>query len=253
MHRIPRMHTGHQTRTSGFTLIELLVVISIIALLSALLMGGIGAARLAVANAQAKTEISSLSTGLAQFHSEFGMYPPSSITLYEASSDWGADIRSKSLIRKLWPDFNFGIDRDINGDGNTTDVFNLDGRECLVFFIGGMMKGGGAIGFSKNPSNPFSTAGNNRIGPFHEFVVNRFVDTDGDGAQEYLDTYSGQVTPILYASSYDGRGYRNSEFFSNPAVSTDLLANGIYRQTGSTDIGPRIPHPLRIENLPETL
>ncbi len=229
MHRAQRMQSGRQNRAAGFTLIELLVVISIIALLTALLLGGIQSARLAVANAKAANELNSISTGLAQFHSEFGMYPPSSITLYETAADWSTDVRSQALIRKLWPSFNFGLDRDINADGDTTDTFELDGRECIVFFLGGMMKGGGAFGFAKNPANPFSRNGDNRIGPFHEFVPNRFVDTDAipDGMMEYLDTYSGQITPILYLSSYDGRGYRAADV-------TPFLANGVYRQGSAT-------------------
>ncbi len=227
MRCIERIQSEQQGKRAGFTLIELLVVISIIALLSALLMGGIQAARLAVANAKASNELSSISTALAQFHSEFGQYPPSSIVLYETAADWSTDIRSTSLIRKFWPDFNFGLDRDINGDGDTTDTLTLDGRECLVFFTGGMGKGGGAIGFAKNPSNPFSRTGNNRIGPFHEFVANRFVDTDSDKMPEYLDTYSGQITPILYLSSYDGRGYRDADV-------TPFLANGVYLQGSAT-------------------
>lgn len=227
MHRIPRMHTDQQNRTSGFTLIELLVVISIIALLSAMLLGGIQAARLSMSNAQAGNELNSMSTALAQFHSEFGMYPPSNITLYEEAAGWAGDIRSTSLMRKLWPSFNFGLDRDINGDSTIGGQYDLDGRECLVFFTGGMMKGGAPIGFSQNPSNPFRTAGNNRTGPFHEFIVNRLVDTDGDGAMEYLDTYSGQSTPILYLSSYDGRGYRAADV-------TPFLSAGVYLQGSAT-------------------
>ncbi len=227
MHRSPRMQSKQYSRTDGFTLIELLVVISIIALLSALLLGGIQAATVAVANTKAANELNSLSTGLAQFHSEFGQYPPSSITLYETGTGWVADTRSVALIRKIWPDFNFNLDRDINGDGDTTDTLALDGRECLVFFLGGMGQSGAAIGFSKNPANPFSRSGSNRHGPYHEFISNRFVDTDSDLMPEYIDTYSGQTTPILYLSSYDGRGYRAAD-------ATPFLSNGAYRQGSAT-------------------
>lgn len=247
MHRMQQMQTDKKTKPTGFTLIELLVVISIIALLSALLLGGIQAARLSVANAKAGNELNSMSTGLAQFHSEFGMYPPSSIVLYENSAGWAGDIRSQALIRKLWPNFNFGLDRKLTDNANTTDTIILDGRECLVFFLGGMMDKAvidgvsveagfpmdvnhigekPLIGFSKNPSDPFSTTGSNRTGPFHEFILNRMVNTDVDNegyAAEYLDTYSGQSTPILYVSSYNGRGYRDADVIP-------FLSNGVYRQ-----------------------
>ena len=253
MHRAPRMQSEQQSRTTGFTLIELLVVISIIAILSALLLGGIQAARLAVANAKAGNELNSISTALAQFHSEFGQYPPSSITLYaNATGDpsWQTDtqaktgpdqldgpqrlIRSRALIRKLWPDFDFTKNRP-----QPAPMIHLDGRECLVFFLGGMMQGGAPIGFSKNPSDPFNVTGSNRVGPFHEFVANRFVDTDVDASgnsapdsvMEYLDTYSGQAVPILYVSSYDGRGYRSVEVQKVPTL---FLSNGVYRQGSAT-------------------
>ena len=222
-----RIRCEQRSVRAAFTLIELLVVISIVAILSALLLGGIQSATVAVANTKAANELNSLSTGLAQFHSEFGMYPPSSIVLYEVAANWSGDVRSTALIRKYWPDFNFAVDRDINGDGDKSDTLTLDGRECLVFFLGGMSKNGGAIGFAKNPANPFSRTGSNRVGPFHEFVNNRFVDTDSDKMSEYVDTYSGQTTPILYLSSYDGRGYRAAD-------AAPFLSNGPYLQGSAT-------------------
>ena len=51
---------------------------------------------------------------------------------------------------------------------------------------------------------------------------------DSDDIPEYVDTFAGQTSPIVYFSSYDGRGYRSTEM-------TPLMPNGIYRQGKETD------------------
>ncbi len=243
LNRPPSPAPRQSRNAGGFTLIELLVAIGIVALLAGLLLAGVQSAISAAATARATNEIRNLETALAQFHSEFGMYPPSSIVLYETAAGWqGTDpatVRSKALIMKMWPQFNFNINRDINGDGNIGEPLVLNGAESLIFFLGGVIRerSGGTgpfvpIGFSRNPANPFDRTGSNRLGPFTEFVIERMVDVQGvdingdpiqNGMPEYVDTYSGQQTPIYYLSSYDGRGYRAAEL---PAGMTD-----IYRQT----------------------
>ncbi|WP_339748551.1 type II secretion system protein [uncultured Rubinisphaera sp.] len=235
MHRSNRMQPNQNRRHSGFTLIELLVAIGIVAILAGLLLSGIGGATTTVNKAQAAQELRNLETALASFHSEYGMYPPSYIFLYEAPAGWAGDPRSRNLIQKIWPSFDFTISRNMNLDAETarsetpdsTDTFELNGAECLAFFLGGVPQNGALIGFAKNPANPFSTTGNSRDGPFHEFIASRFVDKDSDDFKEYVDTFAGQTSPIVYFSSYDGRGYRSSEI-------TPLLANGIYRQGSAT-------------------
>jgi prepilin-type N-terminal cleavage/methylation domain-containing protein len=59
----------------GFTLIEILIVISIIALLSSLILVAVNRARLAAAEATAKMEISSLTSGLEQYVQDESDYP----------------------------------------------------------------------------------------------------------------------------------------------------------------------------------
>lgn len=62
-------------RTSGFTLIELLIVIAIIGMLAALIAAGISGVQKAAAEAQARTDIETIQTGLKAYESDTGTYP----------------------------------------------------------------------------------------------------------------------------------------------------------------------------------
>lgn len=234
---------------AAFTLIELMVAISIIALLVGLLLPAINSSRRAARIAQVKSDIGVLEGALAQFQSKFGEYPPSRITLYQDGTGWNASNaearRSKAIIRKYWPQFDFSSD----GAGGSfpfpsgaTSV-TLDGSECLLFFLGGVRDPDGIyIGFSTNPTSPFSLQpDNSRVGPFVEFQPDRFspggtdIDTDGDLLPEYLDPIPGQATPYIYLSGYDGRGYDRADLdMDGSGTGTALRMNDFYRQ-GTSD------------------
>lgn len=62
-------------RKSAFTLIELLVVIVIIAVLSGLLLSGIGAAYRMVRKTKANTEVKSIASALEFYYSEYHRWP----------------------------------------------------------------------------------------------------------------------------------------------------------------------------------
>ena len=205
----------------GFTLLELLIVIVVISVLAALILPAINSSRSTVRVAEVKNEISALERGIADFKARFGVEPPSHLVLYESPSGWNTNNtltrESKATLKRLWPQFDFTIARDINGNSNTTDTLNLTGAECLTFFLGGVFRPdssdpnkGIVVGFSKNPANPLSvpsSTGATREGPFFKFNPGRFVDVDSDGMKEYVDTLSGQTSPYIYLSSNDGRGY----------------------------------------------
>lgn len=224
----------------AFTLIELMIVIVIILILLGLLIPAIGSVRLRAQQSQVRTEISNLEAAITAFKTDFGIDPPSYINLYEAgSASW--DPHSKALIRKMWPQFNFGLSKDINNDGDASDTFELSGGECLVFFLGGVFDSTGVTpnGFSKNPANPFSIAsgGTNRQGPYFEFTISRFTDIDNDTAVEYKDAFPSQQLPYLYFSSYGGRGYRTGELPDIPALGVKVT--NVYHQGKPGDtLGP---------------
>lgn len=210
----------------GFTLIELLIVIVIIGVLVGLIgpavMRGFRTAR----DAQVRTEITQLEAGITSFKTTYGVEPPSRIVLFEqgadgsdsGGNDWddvtsftpaGEVARSRAIVRRIWPQFDFSLARDLNADGDTTDgPVVLNGSQCLLFFLGGGRDAAGAmIGFSKNPTNPFATGGS-REGPFFEFRLDRVSAGATGQFPTYVDAYPQQSRGYVYFSSYEGRGYR---------------------------------------------
>lgn len=231
---------------AGFTLLEVLITIIIISVLIALLLPAISSARRSVRNAQVRTDIEALGNAISDFKLIYGIEPPSQITLYEDSTQWSADPASTALVRRMWPNFDFTLNRDLNNtsiatpeadpDGDGVAGVTLRGSECLVFFLGGMIINNQQIGFSKNPSNPFFLGTDadmsdvidpaeidrsNREGPFFEFVLSRLIDTNGNNVPEYVDTLSNQTQPYVYLSSYDGQGYRPLGIDGAAGVATD--------------------------------
>ncbi len=141
-------------------LIRVLMIGGVAALLSALTLPALGPFPFSRGRyrgeAKAITEFNFLSQALAMFSSIYGEHPPSSIHLYEKASMWRMDASSCQKIRVLWPPFKFVQDMDLNSDGDTDDVHELTGAECLVFFLGGMPNNTKEpLGFSKNPVSPF--------------------------------------------------------------------------------------------------
>ena len=206
-------HPQPNTR-AAFTLLELLAVITIISILLALILPTIGGAMRRAREAQVSAEISRFETAITSFKSQYGIEPWSEIVLTEdpGTNPWPS--ASKTKLRKIWPQYTFAVQTDFNNDGDTDDVLTLTGSESLVFFLGGVLDRGGLIGFSKNPINPFTRAGDNRDLPSMEFDLSRLLldsaDLDGDGMPEYLDPTPGQTTPYHFASSNNGQGYSDS-------------------------------------------
>ncbi len=173
-------------------------------------------------------ELQGIEGAIVNFKKRFGMAPPSLIRLCENPDDWGVEPYSRRIVKRIWPQFNFALERDLNRDGDTSDRILLDGAECLVFFLGGVVDpdSGQPRGFSRNPANPFAIDDGMRDGPYFEFqgtrtdrlFAGRFIDTDGDEFPEYADPFHGGKTPVgadfvpyIYLSSYEGAGYSEAD------------------------------------------
>jgi general secretion pathway protein G len=187
----------------GFTLVELLAVIAILSILMALLVPAVINARRSARIVQVTTELRTLDAAIATFKQEFGREPPSRITLYPAGSTW--DAESSTAIQTMWPQFDFASSGGLSLPGAVT----LNGAECLVFFLGGIVDANGApSGFSRNPAQPFTLTGSNRINPFFQFSLDRLIDVNNNNFREYRDPLNAtNVAPYVYFSSYDGSGY----------------------------------------------
>src|SRR5262249_677975 len=153
---------------------------------------------------------------------------------------------SLQAMRKFWPravmsttgpppNLSNTFFYDFNGNGVLdTNPYILDGRECLVFFLGGIRQidasgNFGLTGFSRRPDNPYMDANpslphgqanpmynNNRSAPLFEFAGNRLklppeksqngtpplqLQIGGmvTGIPAYFDPYQTPGNPAFYA------------------------------------------------------
>jgi len=178
----------------GFTMIELIVVILIIIVLAALLLPAVMGALRSKELVQQTDDMGKLTAALEAFKSRYGMYPPSRIRLREGTPynlNEGFDAHSVKMLKLIWPSINPVTVNGAAGDPNTTElvaaqngrrflwcvdfpgketgspqnwdgIYELEGDECLVFFLGGIAQFDRATpnseiilhGFTHSPNNP---------------------------------------------------------------------------------------------------
>ena len=206
-------------RRRGFTLLELLIAIGVIAILAGILLPAVFGAKRGVDQARTVADIKDIESALLAFKDVHGVFPPSSLVLPEDSDLWttatatstptAAQVQSTlRFLNEVFPQWSppaATIDLDWNQDGDTSDVVYLNGSECLLFFLGGGRQSGTVplgeqvhIGFSKDPTQPFTIGTTNREKPYFEIKSSRLVDTDFDNMPEYVDQFPDQATPYAY-------------------------------------------------------
>ncbi len=234
-----------QTRTvsrGGFTLVELLVVIAIIAILVSLTAAAVMKLMGKGPEAQNRNDLNQLAIALGNFKAQFGAFPPSRCRICSRKNQYfqsgqpatqdKIDADSIQFLQMMFPrlgESNLWMNPNNNGqNGNGIDwgwgpqaVVDLEGEQCLVFFLGGYPTGGGGqngcLGWSSDPVNPANPAGPRLQGsPFYDFKSDRLVaittpllnnpNASNLPAFVYLDAYGKQTDPkskpFAYFSSY---------------------------------------------------
>lgn len=231
----PYIHSS--TRRSGFTLIELLVVIAIIAVLMGLISAAVMRVFGQAPNVQTKTELGQMQMALEQFMSTHEVdHIPSRIILREDMSSYQVNHSNpltarlensskKFLYQVFGSNLGKGTGIDWNGDGTYIDpntgagqVHELEGDQCLVFFLGGIpippnAGGPGLRGFSTNPRDPSNFQVGTKERPF-EFTNSRLrlitvqqPNPRSPSFYSYADPYDNGSVYAFFSSYGTSSGY----------------------------------------------
>jgi prepilin-type N-terminal cleavage/methylation domain-containing protein len=226
---------GSGSSRSGFTLTELIIVIAIIAILVGLTTAAVMMGFRKADEVETRNDIQQLELAINAFKTHYNVKNiPSKLRLRENTADYYNpsatppadpldDAYSVKYLTQIWPRRRGGafIDWDADGVVNTNNpaVFDLEGDQCLVFFLGGIPAAGplpGVSGFSTDASNPAahrgqSGAGISTAGPFFEFKNPRLVALHPNSPRfySYLDPYKS--APFAFFSATAGDDYRAAD------------------------------------------
>lgn len=196
---------------SAFTLVELLIVIAIIMVITAMGLPIIMLTMQTLEESKVSREIKLLDQACEQFKATFGRYPPGRIMLCEDMRGYQKAISqhllhdclqtdpkhiealnylasmSMEYLQSIFPGIDLNAGHDWNGDGVIDDrQYVLNGSEAMLFFLGGMRYGKGAIdeagsnrsgpfGFNTDKTRPTVKTTSTRLGPFFEFDESRIL------------------------------------------------------------------------------
>ena len=203
-------------RLRAFTLIELLVVISIIAILIAILIPVVVTAQKQAYISTTMGDMRTISTGLQAYHSDFNVYPQSTLPTgqtyyYQAKSAISAGKAYEYLA------------------------------ECLLGYLPGYYDGAPRNGNGFNGANPtlaqtkgFRVGVSNQVyGPYLDTSANNIVELDttdyyiGDA---FPPSGGGQASPILYFSA-DSSPSTTAVFSATPYAGIFCSADNSYGGT----------------------
>jgi prepilin-type N-terminal cleavage/methylation domain-containing protein len=233
----------------AFTLVELLTVIAIIAVLIGLTTAAVQKVRVRTLEVRNRHDISQMQIALDAFKVKYGVdYVPSRIVLREdglygtnsVPAIAALEVESLAYLKKVWPRLatpgTAGFaGHDWNGDGAITPgdagAFLLEGDQCLVFFLGGIQRGGVCMGFAVDKQYP-ARAGTNTEPILFDFPTGRLKifmpnpPTRSPYHASFIDQY-GQM-PFAYFSSWGGQGYnRYASTMGSDCNTLGLASNGV--------------------------
>lgn len=113
----------------GFTLIELLVVVSLIGILATLVLANLTSGRARSRDAQRKSDLKQISTGLRLYYNDHGEYPDASLLPWGSEWSEGATIYMSTLPDDPLPDQNYDYQLGTVGDPTDTNSFYI--TACL--------------------------------------------------------------------------------------------------------------------------
>ena len=236
----PRRATRSRVHTA-FTLVELLVVITIIGVLTALLIVGVGAATRAARRATISVEIQQMSQALEQYASKHASSYPPDFASTGSDSTWSAPLAKQYNRFKL----------SVHGsDFRAVHIqAGLDPSEALVFWLGGYsnINTSGTplfpsiprklLGFKPSPTKPFITivtGAASEIDPAKpanlnftrpdwafDFKEDRLVDSDSDGFYEYLPP-AGKTPYVYFCRSSYSTGFHTTTFWGTVGSESGL-------------------------------